>query len=264
MRILVVESEPSAARVLQKGLEANSFAVDISRDGEDGLQLATEIDYDAMIINAALPGLDGLSMVKRLRGRRALVPILMLGKRPEVSAIVQGLAAGADEYMAKPFAFEELLARLEALLRRPREAVDKMRVDDLELDRVRGTVTRGGKSIRLTTREFGVLECLMRNAGRVVTRNIILGHVWEPAQEGATNIVDVYINYLRIKLDQGFRKKLIHTARGAGYILQTSERCSSVIDFPVAAQQCGGKAGDAVAGLSTQDRPLVRRAVASL
>lgn len=223
MRILVIENEPKTARVIGKGLEAEHFAVDLARDGEEGLQLACEIDYDALILDADLPNMDGFTVVGKLRNAGQHVRVLMVSGHHEVADIVRGLQAGADDYIVKPFAFEELLARLHGLLRRPRQLLDKLIVEDLELDRVRRMVTRGGKQIKLTQREYGVLEYLMRNAGRTVTRNMLVEHVWNLGFEGLTNIVDVYVNYLRAKVDRGFGRRLIHTVRGVGYMVVTPQ-----------------------------------------
>jgi len=219
LRILVIEDEPRVSRTLVKGLEADHFAVDLAEDGEEGLQLATEIDYDAVLLDWNLPKLDGLTVLKKLRKSGSNTRVLLLSGRKEVSDRVLGLQSGADDYLVKPFSFEELLARVHALLRRPMELLDKLAVEDLELDRVRRSVTRGGKTINLTQREYSVLEYLMRNAGRAVTRTMVVEHVWNLGFEGLTNIVDVYINYLRQKVDHGYAKPLIHTARGVGYML---------------------------------------------
>lgn len=219
MRILVVEDESKVARTLAKGLEADHFAVDVAGDGEEGLHLAGEINYDAIILDWDLPKLDGLTVLRRLRKTGSNVRILMLSARKEVSDRVCGLRAGADDFLVKPFSYDELLARLHALLRRPQEFQDTLKVEDLELDRMRHLVTRAGKPIRLTQREYGVLEYLMRNAGRTVTRTMVVEHVWNLGFEGLTNIVDVYVNYLRAKIDDGFEKPLIHTAHGIGYVL---------------------------------------------
>lgn len=223
MRILVLETDPRTARVLQKGLEANGFAIDLVTDGREGLDLAGEIEYDAIILDSALAGLDGSTVLKRLRESGNSARILMTGKRHDVSTVVQRLEAGADDYLPKPYAFEEVLARTQALLRRPQQLLDTLTVDDLVLDRVRSTVTRGGKRIKLTQREYAVLEYLMRNAGRVVTRTMVVEHVWNLGYEGLTNIVDVYINYLRAKVDRGYTTRLIRTERGAGYTIQPHE-----------------------------------------
>lgn len=223
MRILVIEDDPKTARTLVKGLEAEHFAVDLAADGEEGLQLATEIDYDAIVLDWILPKLDGLTVLRKLRKSGSQSRVLALSARNEISDRVQILNSGADDFLAKPFAFDELRARLNTLLRRPQELLDKLSVDDLELDRVRRIVTRGGKPIKLTQREYGVLEYLMRNAGRTVTRTMIVEHVWNLGFEGLTNIVDVYINYLRAKIDNGASRPLIHTARGIGYQLSVNE-----------------------------------------
>lgn len=219
MRILVVEDEPKVARTLVKGLEVNHFAVDLANDGEEGLQLATEVDYDLVLLDWNLPKLDGLTVLRKLRKSGSNMRVMLLSARTDVSDRVAGLRAGADDFLVKPFSFDELLARVYALLRRPPELLDKLNVADLELDRMRHMVTRAGKVINLTGREYAVLEYLMRNTGRTVTRTMVVEHVWNLGFEGLTNIVDVYINYLRAKIDNGFEKPLIHTARGIGYML---------------------------------------------
>lgn len=217
MRILVVEDDPKTSRTLLKGLESDRFAVDLATDGEEGLQLATEVDYDAVILDWMLPRLDGMTVLRKIRRAGSPARILFLSARNEVSDRVQALQAGADDFIAKPFSFEELRARVQALLRRPQELLDKLSVADLELDRLRRIVTRAGKTIKLTQREYSVLEYLMRNAGHTVTRSMIVEHVWNLGFEGLTNIVDVYIKYLRTKIDDGFGRPLIHTTRGIGY-----------------------------------------------
>ena len=219
MRILVVEDEPKVARTLVKGLEVNHFAVDLANNGEEGLQLSTEVAYDLVLLDWNLPKLDGLTVLRRLRKSGSNMRVMLLSARTDVSDRVAGLRAGADDFLVKPFSFDELLARVYALLRRPQELLDKLNVADLELDRMRHMVTRAGKVINLTGREYAVLEYLMRNAGRTVTRTMVVEHVWNLGFEGLTNIVDVYINYLRAKIDNGFEKPLIHTARGVGYML---------------------------------------------
>lgn len=219
MRILVIEDEPKVARTLVKGLEVNHFAVDLANDGEEGLQLATEVDYDLLLLDWNLPKLDGLTVLRKLRKSGSNMRVMLLSARTEVSDRVAGLRAGADDFLVKPFSFDELLARVHALLRRPQELLDKLNVADLELDRMRHMVTRAGKVINLTGREYAVLEYLMRNTGRTVTRTMVVEHVWNLGFDGLTNIVDVYIAYLRAKIDSGFDKPLIHTARGVGYML---------------------------------------------
>ncbi len=219
MRILIVEDEPQVARTMVKGLEASHFTVDVARNGEEGLQLALEIDYDEMIIDWSLPKLDGLTVLRKLRNAGCNTRVMLVSARKDVSSCVSALQAGADDYLVKPFALEELVARVHALLRRPQELLDKISVGDLELDRMRHIVTRAGKIINLTQREYALLEYLMRNAGRPLTRTMLVEHVWNLDFEGLTNVVDVYINYLRAKVDHGFQKRLIHTARGVGYVI---------------------------------------------
>ncbi|HEU4416059.1 MAG TPA: response regulator transcription factor [Candidatus Angelobacter sp.] len=223
MRILIIEDEPKVARTLAKGLEADHFAIDVATDGEEGLQLSTEIDYDAIVLDWNLPKLDGMTVLKKLRKAGSPARILFLSARKEVADRVQALQSGADDFLVKPFSFEELRTRVHTLLRRPEELLDKLYVDDLELDRMRRSVTRAGKVIALTQREYSVLEYMMRNAGRTVTRTMIVEHVWNLGFEGLTNIVDVYINYLRTKIDQGFSQPLIHTERGVGYSIKAPE-----------------------------------------
>jgi DNA-binding response OmpR family regulator len=237
VRILVIEDELKTARTLVKGLEAEHFAVDLAGDGEEGLQLSTEIDYDALVLDWMLPKLDGITVLKKLRKAGSQSRVLLLSARNEISDRVLALNAGADDFLAKPFAFEELRARVHTLLRRPQELLDKLSVDDLEVDRVRHQVTRGGKLVKLTQREYSVLEYLMRNAGRTVTRTMIVEHVWNLGFEGLTNIVDVYINYLRTKIDNGAGRPLIHTARGVGYQISVDE----VDSAPLCAANGGNK-----------------------
>lgn len=223
MRVLVIEDDAKTARILLKSLEADRFAVDWARDGEDGLQLAIEINYDAIVIDLVLPKMDGPTVLRKLRKAGSPSRILFLSARDDVSERVMLFQAGADDFLLKPFSCEELRARIHALLRRPQELADKIRVDDLELDRSRRAVTRAGKPIKLTQREYAVLEYLMRNRGRPVTRKMIVDHVWNTGFDGITNVVDVYINYLRSKIDDGARRPLIHTARGVGYQLSVED-----------------------------------------
>lgn len=219
MRILLVEDEVAISRVLVNGLKAERFAVDLVQDGEEALAYLSEVNYDLVILDLGLPKLDGLSVLKRARKRQVRIPIMILSAQDGVEDRVRGLEAGADDYVLKPFAFEEVLARIHALLRRPAVLQDKLVVADLEIDRARHIVKRGGRVITLTQREYSLLEYLMRNAGHPVSRTMVVEHVWNLGFEGLTNIVDVYINYLRAKIDTGFDQKLIHTARGFGYML---------------------------------------------
>lgn len=219
MRILLVEDESSIARVLVKGLESENFAVDVVNDGEEALHFLTEIDYDVVLLDLGLPKLDGMTVLRRARKRQLRMPMMVLSARDTVEDRVLALQAGADDYVLKPFAFEEVLARIHALLRRPAILQSSLSVGDLEIDRVARAAKRGGKRIPLTQREYAVLEYLVRNAGRPVSRTMVLDHVWNAGFEGLTNIVDVYINYLRTKIDNGYQTKLIHTARGIGYMV---------------------------------------------
>lgn len=218
MRILVVEDEEKVSRFVARGLEAERFAVDKAADGVSGLELATLYEYDLIILDLLLPGLSGTEMLRRLREVNAHVPVLVLTARDAIGDKVENFEAGADDYLTKPFAFAELLARVKALLRRG--AVNRsnvIRVADLELDRRSQTVRRGGKRIELTAKEYSLLEYLMANAGRVLSRTMIIEHVWDQSFDSVTNIVDVYVRHLRNKVDDPFERKLIRTVRGVGY-----------------------------------------------
>ncbi len=218
MRILVVEDDAALASFVRKGLEAEHHAVDTIGDGQQGRAMALEIDYDLVVLDLNLPAMDGLSVLRSVRQAKPSMPVMVLTARNRVEDRVQCLDTGADDYLAKPFSFLELSARARALLRRshlPSESVLKVR--DLSLDRVERKVERAGRHIELTTREFALLEYLMRNAGRRLTRAMIIEHVWNLNFDSTTNVVDVYINYLRRKVDDGFAPSLIHTVRGVGY-----------------------------------------------
>lgn len=218
MRILIVEDDPALASFVRKGLEAEHHAVDTIGDGQQGRAMALEIDYDLVVLDLNLPAMDGLSVLRSVRQAKPSLPVMILTARNRVEDRVQCLDAGADDYLAKPFSFLELSARARALLRRshlPSESVLKVR--DLSLDRVERKVERAGRHIELTTKEFALLEYLMRNAGRRLTRAMIIEHVWNLNFDSTTNVVDVYINYLRRKVDDGFAPSLIHTVRGVGY-----------------------------------------------
>jgi len=219
LRILVIEDEPRIALSVVKSLEAEDFSADVATDGEQGLQMARDISYDGIILDLNLPRLDGVSLLKQLRQEGRNTRVLILSGRREVADRVYGLQAGADDYLIKPFSFQELLARLHTLLRRSNESFERLQVDDLELDRTTRSVRRAGKVINLTQREYALLEYLMRNAGRTVTRTMVIEHVWNLGFDGLTNVVDVYISYLRAKIDQGFAHPLIHTKRGVGFML---------------------------------------------
>jgi DNA-binding response OmpR family regulator len=223
MRILVVEDEKKLAHVLKQGLGEHGYAVDVAFDGEAAFEMAMAVDYDCVILDLLLPRRDGAEICREMRRRGRRMPILVLTAQSATNQKIRLLDLGADDYLIKPFAFAELLARLRALLRRGSvEPSTVLRVADLELDPASRRVWRAGREIVLTAREFAVLEYLMRHAGHVVTRNMIADHVWSLDYEGASNIVEVYVNYLRRKIDQDFQPKLIKTIRGAGYSLRES------------------------------------------
>jgi two-component system copper resistance phosphate regulon response regulator CusR len=218
MRILLVEDEEKVSGFVARGLMAERFAVDVTADGQAGLELATTYSYDLVILDLMLPKMDGTQVLRRLRSQNVNVPILILTARDAVSDKVGNFDDGADDYLTKPFAFAELLARVKALLRRgPVSRSSVVRVGDLELDRLSQQVKRAGKRIDLTSKEYSLLEYLMSNAGRVLSRTMIIEHVWDQSFDGITNIVDVYVRHLRSKVDDPFDQKLIHTVRGVGY-----------------------------------------------
>jgi DNA-binding response OmpR family regulator len=224
LRILIIEDEPKVARSLVQGFEAEHFAVDLAEDGEKGLHLATDINYDGIVLDWNLPRLDGLSLLRKLRQTGSSTRVLILSGRREVSDRVAGLQAGADDYLIKPFSFQELLVRMHTLLRRAQEKSEVLTVADLSLDPQRHTVERAGKAIKLSQREYSLLEYLMRNAGRTVTRTMVVEQVWNLWFEGLTSVVDVYISYVRAKVDHGFSKPLIHTIRGVGFMLSADPK----------------------------------------
>jgi two-component system copper resistance phosphate regulon response regulator CusR len=222
MRILVIEDEKKVARFIKKGLGEEGYAVDLAFDGEEGLARVFDQVHDLIILDIALPKMDGLQLLKKLREKKVPTPVLLLTVRATIEDKVLGLDSGADDYLTKPFAFQELLARIRALLRRKAEAGPPLlQVEDLVLDPARHLVTRGGEKIDLTSKEFALLEYLMRNAGRVLTRAMISEHVWNYDFDTETNVIDVYVNYLRRKIDSGGEKNLIHTIRGSGYVLKS-------------------------------------------
>lgn len=224
MRVLVAEDDNALASFVRKGLEAEHYAVDIASDGAEAQYMAEEYDYDLVILDLTLPQTDGLHVLKRVRAKKSGLPVLVLTARSRVEDRVKGLDLGADDYLTKPFSFSELSARVRALLRRgSRPAESVLRAKDLELNRVERTVKRAGRRIELTPKEFALLEYLMLNAGRRVTRTMIIEHVWNLSFDTMTNVVDVYINYLRKKVDVGFGHKLIRTVRGVGYQLGSGE-----------------------------------------
>jgi DNA-binding response OmpR family regulator len=221
MRILIIEDEQKMARLLKKGLEEESHAVVLAHDGVGGFELTRIYPFDVIVLDVMLPGMTGFEVARRLRQSSSQVPILMLTARDAVSDIVKGLNAGADDYLTKPFAFEELLARLQALSRRgPVERPPQLEIADLMLDPATHTVVRSGKLVHLTKTEFSLLEFMMRNAGRVLERNTIMESVWGFGSEIENNTLDAFFRLLRNKIDSGYPTKLIHTIRGVGYVLR--------------------------------------------
>jgi two-component system, OmpR family, copper resistance phosphate regulon response regulator CusR len=221
VKILIAEDEKKVASFVKKGLQEEGYVVDLASNGADGLELATGTSYDLIILDIYMPRLDGLTVLKKLREEKIRTPVLLLTVRATIEDKVLGLDSGADDYLTKPFAFQELLARVRALLRRQTESgTNVFRVGDLSLDSVRRVVMRGTQRIDLSLKEFSLLEYLMQNAGRVLTRTMIIDHVWNYDFDNETNVVDVYVNYLRKKIDTGHEPKLIHTVRGVGYVLK--------------------------------------------
>lgn len=221
MRILIAEDDTHVARYIQKRLQAEHFEADLVSDGLEAERLAVNNDYDLLIIDIGLPGADGLQVLRFVRVNKPFVPVIILSGYNTTEDRVRGLDGGADDYLAKPFSYAELSARIRALLRRverPNSSV--LRVQDLEVDPATRVVTRAGKRIDLSSREYLLLTYLMQNAGRCVTRSMIMEHVWTLAYDTSTNVVDVYINYLRSKIDKGFQQKLIRTMRGVGYQIE--------------------------------------------
>jgi two-component system, OmpR family, response regulator len=222
MKLLVIEDDREAAAYIAKGLSESGYVVDHAGDGREGLFMATSGAYDALIVDRMLPQMDGLALIAALRSAEIRTPVLILSALGAVDDRVKGLRAGGDDYLTKPFAFAELLARLEALLRRGAgsAATTKLKVGELEMDLLARSVTRGGRELDLLPREFRLLEFLMRHAGQVVTRTMLLENVWDYHFDPQTNVIDVHISRLRQKIDKGFAKPLLHTVRGAGYLLR--------------------------------------------
>ncbi len=221
MKVLVVEDDRTVGQFVQRGLEEHRYHVDLVADGSGGLERASETSYDVIVLDLRLPGLSGVEVLRTLRDRGVGTPVLVLTAQDAVESKVQALRTGADDYVTKPFALEELLARVEALGRRPKEiAPPVLKVADLSIDTGRHEVRRGNTALDLTPKEYAVLEYLARNAGRVMSRTLITEYAWDYHFDPGTNIVDVVINRLRKKVDHGFRQKLIHTVRGVGYVLK--------------------------------------------
>lgn len=221
MRILVVEDEKKVAKFLCQGLEEEHYTVDVAYDGEEGARLASAENYDLIVLDVLLPRKDGFMIVKELRAKHISVPVLLLTAKSTVDDKVEGLDSGADDYLTKPFAFAELLARVRSLLRRgAAEKSTIIKIADLQLDTVAHKAKRGEAPIELTGKEYALLEYFMRNVDRVLTRTLISEHIWNYNFDTGTNVVDVYINHLRSKIDDGFDKKLLHTVRGVGYVMK--------------------------------------------
>jgi two-component system, OmpR family, response regulator len=221
VRLLLVEDEPKMARAIARGLRGEGYAVDVAGDGDQALLNARVYDYDAVVLDVMIPGPDGFEVCRTLRKEDRWPPVLMLTARDQVEDRVQGLDVGADDYLVKPFAFGELLARLRALVRRQRsDRPSVLKAGDVELDPATHAVTRAGQPVDLTPREFSVLEYLMRHPDQVVSRTRLIEHVWDQNYYGSTNVVDVYVGYLRKKLERPFGRELIHTVRGVGYTLE--------------------------------------------
>jgi DNA-binding response OmpR family regulator len=224
MRLLIVEDDRKLAEFVARGLRAERFAVDLAADGLEGLRYLESYEYDLIVLDLMLPQLSGGELLRRLRRSHPSLPVLVLTARDATEDKVRHFEAGADDYLTKPFDFAELLVRIKALLRRtPAPRADVLRIGDLEVNRLTQQVRRAGERIELTSKEYGVLEYLLTSPGRVFSRTMILEHVWDQSFEGVTNIVDVYVRYLRRKLDDPFQTKLIHTVRGVGYCIREPE-----------------------------------------
>lgn len=224
MRLLIVEDEKRIADFVARGLESAGYAVDVAPDGATALNLVHQTDYDLIILDMMLPDMDGLKVLEKVRNRKSSSPVLILSARSGVDDRVKGLELGADDYLTKPFAFVELLARVRVLLRRGQPMPERLVVADLTLDCIRRRVVRGTETIDLAPKEFSILEYLMRNKGRALSRTMIVEHVWDMDYDGLTNIVDVYIRHLRSKVDDKHPMKLINTVRGVGYMIDAPDR----------------------------------------
>jgi heavy metal response regulator len=229
MRILVVEDESRIADFLSRGLVSAGYAVDVAATGGSAIDMIHSTDYDLVILDLGLPDVDGLTVLQKIRNRKVSPPVLILSARDAVDDRVKGLEGGADDYLVKPFAFVELLARVRVLLRRGQPTPEKLQVGDLSLDCIRRKVSRDGENIELAPKEFSILEYLMRNRGRPLSRTMIVEHVWDMDYDGLTNIVDVYIRHLRSKIDDKWPQKMIQTVRGIGYMLDTPDRAAEKI-----------------------------------
>jgi heavy metal response regulator len=224
MRILVVEDEKKVTGFIKRGLEEETYAVDVAYDGEEGQQLAESNEYDVIVLDIMLPKKNGIEVLKELRGKNIKTPVLLLTARDSIDDRVKGLDSGADDYLTKPFAFAELTARLKALMRRGEHELILLKFKDLSLDPATRRAKRGEREIELTVKEYALLEYFLRNPDRVLTRTMIAEHVWDYTFDSETNVVDVYINHLRNKIDKDEKQKLIHTVRGVGYVLREEEQ----------------------------------------
>ncbi|HEY3319761.1 MAG TPA: heavy metal response regulator transcription factor [Planctomycetota bacterium] len=221
MRLLVIEDESKASQYLKKGFSENGFTVDVAEDGQAGLDMALQASYDMIVLDLMLPKRDGWYVISELRAKKKMTPVLMLTARDAVQDRVKGLEMGADDYLVKPFAFSELLARARSILRRgPSRTPESVRLGDLEMDLIRHRATRAGKRLELTPKEFALLSLLVRHAGEVLSRSLIAEQVWDMNFDCGTNIVDVHVRRLRAKVDDPFERKLIHTVRGVGYVAE--------------------------------------------
>jgi heavy metal response regulator len=227
VNILVVEDETRIADFVRRGLESAGYEVDVAQDGTKAYEAVHQKEHDLVILDLMLPDMDGFKLLERMRNRRATASVLILSARDAVDDRVKGLELGADDYLVKPFAFVELLARVRALLRRGQPTPERLQVGDLMLDCIRRKVTRGGEHIELAPKEFSILEYLMRNRGRPLSRTMIVEHVWDVEYDGLTNIVDVYIRHLRSKVDDRWPVKMIQTVRGVGYMLDHPEKAAA-------------------------------------
>jgi len=222
----VVEDEKRIADFVSRGLESAGYAVDVAGDGSTASEMVHATEYDLIILDLGLPDMDGLTVLRKIRNRKGSSPVLILSARDAVDDRVRGLEGGADDYLVKPFAFVELLARVRVLLRRGQPTPERLQVGDLTLDCIRRKVTRGGENVELAPKEFSILEYLMRNRGRPLSRTMIVEHVWDMDYDGLTNIVDVYIRHLRSKIDDKWPAKMIQTVRGIGYMLDAPDKIS--------------------------------------
>src|SRR6201990_2802 len=224
MRVLVVEDEKRIADFLSRGLQSAGYAVDVVHSGGDAVERVHSTEYDLVVLDLGLPDIDGLQVLQKIKNRKTIPPVLILSARDSVDDRVKGLEQGADDYLVKPFAFVELLARARVLLRRGQPTPERLQVGDLSLDCIRRKVTRTNEIIELAPKEFSILEYMMRNRGRPLSRTMIVEHVWDMDYDGLTNIVDVYIRHLRSKIDDRFPQKLIQTVRGIGYMIEVPEK----------------------------------------